>query len=72
MFQKLTRRQFSFVGILLKLMQQVFGEIDKAELRKLKAKLSQLLQTIVISKLAETFKTYLAELTEVFLDLYLF
>lgn len=56
----------------LKLVQQVFREINKAELGEPKTKFSHLLQTVVISKLTKTLEGNLAELSEAILYLYLF
>ena len=69
MLQKLTAGQLSFKMILLKLMQQVFWETDKTELRELEAEVSHLLQAVVICELAQAFKTYLAQTAEAINDL---
>ena len=72
MLQQLTAGQLTFEMVLLEFVQQVFRETDKAELGELKAEISHLLQAIVIGKLAQTLKTYLAESSEAINDLDLF
>lgn len=72
MLQQLTAGQLTFEMVLLEFVQQVFRETDKAELGELKAEISHLLQAIVIGKLAQALKTYLAESAEAINDLDLF
>ena len=55
--------------VFLELVQQVFWETDKAELGELKAEISHLLQAIVIGKLTQALKAYLAERPEAINDL---